>query len=89
MPNKPENAKYRLYLCAFVFYHAGMDINDEKNKTKEKQAKTNTGMKKCRKVESEDVSLSLKVNPKSEEIKPDQARHQKKPKRPFTKPLVH
>ena len=83
MPNKPENNKYRLYLCAFEFYHAGIVIQDEKNKTEEKQAKTNTGMKKCRKAESNDVSISKKKSipspRKSSRIKPDKKTKSKSP----------
>ena len=42
----------------------------------------NTGMEEYEKAESEDVSIS-KSQSRAQEIKPDQARHQKKLKNPL------
>ena len=54
MPNKPENTKFILYLCAFVLNHAGKDIKCKKSKIKAEKTKDEHEIGKIKKAEAKD-----------------------------------
>ena len=81
MPNKPENTKYALYLCAFVFYHAGTDIYCKKTKIKAKRPKTSTRLERSQKPMPKVEEVS-EIQSRAKKSKPDQDKNPQKPKKP-------
>ena len=87
MPNKPENTKYALYLCAFVFYHAGKDIKCKKTKSRPKRPKTSTRLERSQKPMPKVKEVS-EIQSRAQFIKAGSKEKPRKTQKPNKKPKV-